>query len=131
MSRADVERAMVARRVKDGIECPMTLKFDAADALVVRAVFARDGIEVEWTVSRDVLRSGLERHSGSGDVIVWPVRNGRTILIQLSSPDGLAVLQLPARKIAQFLSKTEVLVPYGSETVDIDAALAQIFGVSQ
>lgn len=109
----------------------MTLKFDASDAYAVRAVFPGDGVEVEWVMSRAVLKAGTITAAGVGDVHVWPSFARGVVTLVLRSADGSAELELSAQSVGLFLAETEALVPFGAEQVDVDAALARIFGVSR
>lgn len=99
------------------------LRYDATDPYAVDAVFQTgDPRGVRWVFARDLLSAGLCRPTGDGDVRVWPrVHDGRsTVLIELRSPDGRAVLEAPAEGLAAFLQSTYALVPPGSESTCID-----------
>ena len=69
--------------------------------------------------------------TGCGDVRVWPSRNrGQGIVcIALSSPEGEALLEAPARALESFLKRTNAAVAPGSEHrhYDIDSELAHLF----
>lgn len=78
----------------------------------------RSGV-VTWTFARDLLVEGLYEPAGQADVQVWPSLScaaGATVVVELSSPDGTAILQTPARTIAEFLNRTFEVVPLGSES---------------
>jgi hypothetical protein len=130
VTRADVERKTVGHLGRDGIEYPLTLKFDASDAIAVRAVFVGDGVTVDWHMSRALLKAGTVQAVGVGDVHVYPSFSRGVVVLILRSPDGSAELELSAKVVAEFLAATEEVVPLGAEAVDVDAALAQIFGVT-
>lgn len=103
------------------------LRYDAADPYAVDAVFhTGDPDGVRWVFARDLLAEGLTGPSGEGDVTVAPLvddRGRRLILLELRSPDGHAVLQAPADKVASFLATTYRICPAGTESarIDIDA----------
>jgi hypothetical protein len=95
------------------------LVFDHADPYAVAMhLEARCGT-VTWTFARDLLAEGLFDPVGSGDVQVWPCLSSSgsaVVIIELSSPDGLAVLQAPARAIHDFVRRAEQIVPTGEES---------------
>lgn len=131
--RVDVEAAVQLRLVvadADAVPLPVSLRYSAADPYAVRAVFSGDGMEVEWVFARDLLRTGLATPVGDGDVHVWPSwGTGRELLmISLTSPDGQAVLEAGASDVRDFLDRTAVVVPDGSESayLDLDAAVARL-----
>jgi hypothetical protein len=98
------------------------LVFDPADPFaVVMHLEARSGTVV-WTFARELLAEGLYTPSGDGDVQVWPClsQNGSAVvIIELSSPDGTAMLQAPSRTISRFLGDTEKVVPSGEESLHL------------
>jgi len=115
------------------VDCtvPSTFRHDPSDPYAVRLGMRVDGCVVEWLMSRDLLHEGLTRVAGIGDVCVHPGfdEDGAAIVhVELSSPEGEAVLLVPARELEAFLNDSYRSVPAGSETahLDIDAALAQL-----
>lgn len=94
------------------------LVFDPADPFAVAMhLEARSGTVV-WTFARELLAEGLYGPAGDGDVQVWPCLSntgGAVVIIELSSPDGMAMLQAPSRDVAGFLAATEKVVPTGHE----------------
>ena len=109
-------------------EVPALLTYEAADPFAVRITFgdsaagpeaADDG--VTWLVGRDLLRVGLDRPAGDGDVRVWPASATADVLfLHLRAPSGEALFELSRATLSAFLRETELLVPAGSEA----AALA-------
>lgn len=95
------------------------LVFDPADPFAVAMhLEARSGTVV-WTFARELLAEGLYGPAGDGDVQVWPCLSntgGAVVIIELSSPDGTAMLQTPSRDIAAFVAATERVVPAGHES---------------
>ena len=129
----DVEASVQLRLVvadADAVPLPVSLRYAATDPYAVRAVFSGDGMEVEWVFARDLLRTGLTKPVGEGDVHVWPSwGTGRELLmISLTSPDGQAVLEAGAQDVRGFLDRTTAVVPDGEESshLDLDAALARL-----
>ena len=78
---------------------------------------------IEWTFARDLLDQGLWQSAGDGDVQVWP--GGGQVFLALCSPSGKAVLETPRQAIADFVARTQRVVPVGheSEHVDLDREL--------
>jgi hypothetical protein len=116
------------------VDCsvPSTFRHEPSDPYAVRLGMRIDGCLVEWLMSRELLHEGLHRVAGIGDVCVHPGfdEDGAAIVhVELSSPEGDAVLLVPARELEQFLNDSYRSVPAGSEIehLDIDAALAQLF----
>ncbi|MFB7495817.1 SsgA family sporulation/cell division regulator [Streptomyces sp. NPDC056161] len=110
----------------------VTLRYDDADPYAVRAAFypAARCAAVEWFLSRDMLEQALSRHTGHGDVRMWPAGGaGRAVVyIALRTPAGSALLELPARGVASFLRDTRSVVPPGAESrrLDLDTELAEL-----
>jgi hypothetical protein len=117
-------------------EVPALLTYEAADPFAVRITFgdsatgpeaADDG--VAWLVGRDLLRVGLDRPAGDGDVRVWPASATADVLfLHLRAPSGEALFELSRATLSAFLRETEVLVPAGSEAaaLDLDDELAAL-----
>ena len=87
--------------------------------------------EVRWVFARDLLAAGLYEPTGDGDVHVWPCLDARgraVTIIELSSPDGEALMQARSDEVCEFLSRTEAIVPRGTEAglMDVDTALGKI-----
>ncbi|MBV6702733.1 SsgA family sporulation/cell division regulator [Kitasatospora aureofaciens] len=77
---------------------------------------------ITWIFARELLATGLTGWSGLGDVTVHRGTGpgSHTLFIALSADDTTAVLRAPASLVAAFLTATEHLVPYGSETLHVD-----------
>ena len=107
------------------------LVFDPADPYaVVMSLEAKCGTVV-WTFARDLLAKGLYEPCGNGDVQVWPCLSGcgdAVVIIELSSPDGVALLQAPSRAVHDFVARTHELVPEGEESahLELDALISRI-----
>ncbi|MDP9101841.1 MAG: SsgA family sporulation/cell division regulator [Actinomycetota bacterium] len=106
------------------------LRYDITDPYAVQVSFhtGSDSDAVEWTFARSLLTDGVSSHVGDGDVQVWPATSGGTpvVCLSLSSPSGKALFELPLGDLADFLGRTYLAVPTGSESdfVDVEAELA-------
>ena len=119
----------------DWTEVPALLCYDAADPFAVRIAFgdATDGEAgpdpdggITWLLSRELLRAGLDRPAGDGDVRLWPARGaGDGLYLHLRAPSGEALFEVSRASVAAFLRGTEALVPVGEESarLTLDAEL--------
>lgn len=106
----------------------------AGDPYVVNLAFRGDrGHWIEWAFARDLLVGGLVEPTGLGDVRVRPdlAFPDELLVIELESPDGYAIVEMPREDVEQFVAATRAIVPLGaeSELLDIDAFIAQIIEV--
>ncbi|MFG3283417.1 SsgA family sporulation/cell division regulator [Streptomyces sp. NPDC048111] len=103
-------------------------RFSPRSPLVVCAdLRVVDGPRALWHIGRDLLRDGLRRRSGTGDVQAWPSpplpgRGQRTVRLQLASRDMAALFELPAQPLAGWLRHTYEQVPAGRELSGVDWA---------
>ncbi|HEX2074466.1 MAG TPA: SsgA family sporulation/cell division regulator [Geodermatophilus sp.] len=107
-------------------EVPAVLGYEASDPFAVRISFG--GVEdgISWLVGRDLLRAGLERPAGEGDVRLWPARTTADVLfLHLRAPSGEALFEMSRATVAGFLRLTESVVPFGHEAsvLDVDDRL--------
>jgi len=130
---APIQTALTLALVVPGDEplpVDATLEYDAGDPFAVHLdILAGDGV-VRWSFSRELLTAGVDAPAGDGDVRIIPLagRDGRRIRIQLSSPDGAAVLEAPLTEMVEFLAATFAAVPTGTESalLDLDALVADL-----
>ncbi|MFI1519395.1 SsgA family sporulation/cell division regulator [Kitasatospora cineracea] len=82
---------------------------------------------VEWVFARQLLAAGLDLPSGEGDVHVRPALGTRTV-VELRSPEGVALLQFDRADLRRFLWHSYLAVPEGRELshLDCDRALAEL-----
>ncbi|MEV7215618.1 SsgA family sporulation/cell division regulator [Kitasatospora cineracea] len=82
---------------------------------------------VEWVFARQLLATGLDLPSGEGDVHVRPALGTRTV-VELRSPEGVALLQFDRADLRRFLWHSYLAVPEGRELshLDCDRALAEL-----
>jgi hypothetical protein len=100
------------------------LRYDTRDPFAVCVSFDAGGTErIEWTFARELLDQGLWQSTGDGDVRVWP--RGGAVFLALCSPSGKAILETPRPAVADFVARTQRLVPVGreSEFIDLDREL--------
>jgi Streptomyces sporulation and cell division protein, SsgA len=109
-------------------DVPALLCYDVADPYAVRICFgevgatgageaevAEDGIT--WLLGRDLLRSGLDRPAGEGDVRIWPSQSAADVLfLHLQAPSGEALFEASRATVQAFLRQTDALVPPGAES---------------
>jgi hypothetical protein len=113
---------------------PLTvqLEYRTDDPYAVHALFeVPAGEPVRWVFARDLLDEGLVHPVGDGDVHVGPTTDpvGRNVVqIELSSPEGTAVLEASADDVLGFLERCYSLVPPGDEPthLDLDTALVRL-----
>lgn len=113
------------------IPLPAALDYDTEDPYAVAASFNTGESNVRWVFARELLASGVYEPTGDGDVHVWPcldVRGRAVTIIELTSPDGEALMQARSADVCAFLRRTESLVRSGQESqlVDVDSAIARI-----
>lgn len=107
------------------------LVFDHADPYaVVMHLEARSGTVV-WTFARELLVEGLYEPVGDGDVQVWPCLSNTgeaVVIIELRSPDGMALIQAPSRTVHDFVARAESVVPMGEEShhLALDSLISQL-----
>ncbi|MGY1772318.1 SsgA family sporulation/cell division regulator [Blastococcus sp. SYSU D00813] len=112
-------------------EVPATLGYEVADPFAVRIAFGDPGADdgISWLLARDLLRAGLDRPAGEGDVRLWPARTtGDVLFLHLRAPSGEALFEVSRAAVAAFLRQTEQLVPPGEESavLRVDDELAAL-----
>jgi Streptomyces sporulation and cell division protein, SsgA len=125
----------VALQCLDGrgrtVDLPAVLGYDPEDPWAVEVSFGRASGTVRWLVGRDLLLVGMTDPVGEGDVQLWPSIDEygcAAVVVQLSSPNGRLVTQLPTRDLARFLDRTLALVPEGSESIDLELLVDSLTG---
>ena len=119
----------------EGLRLTATLRYQPSDPYAVEATFRAGDEAISWVLGRDLLGEGLARVSGEGDVRVWPTvdlgdrgEQTRLVMLQLSSPDGRALLAAPAEDVGAFLAETYEVVAPGNEGehMDVDGVLERL-----
>lgn len=110
-----------------------TLTYDPADPYAVSLHLASRDDSATWVFARQLLADGVYNLAGSGDVQIWPCLSSEgeaVVLIELSSPDGVLLLEAPSRVVQAFLGAALAAVPPGTEGthLDLDQMLTQLLG---
>lgn len=104
-------------------------RYDPADPFAVSMDLESIYGPVRWTFARELILNGRFEPTGDGDVHIWPCLDAdgaAVVIVELHSPDGAVVLQLPSRAVHEFASFSLEAVPEGAEQHDIDAWIEQI-----
>jgi hypothetical protein len=108
-------------------DVPAVLGYDPTDPYAVQISFGEIGTTangslvppdggITWLLARDLLRTGLDRPAGDGDVRIWPAHSAADVLfLHLRAPSGEALFELSRGAVAAFLRHTDGMVPPGSE----------------
>ncbi|SCF84797.1 SsgA family sporulation/cell division regulator [Streptomyces sp. Ncost-T10-10d] len=112
---------------------PAELHYDMADPYAVRlSLGVAAARPVDWVFARSLLTGGLRRPTGTGDVLVTPRPrcHPHSLRILLRSAAGAALIEIAESAVAEFLRRTVLLVPPGTEShhIDMDRALAELTG---
>ncbi|MGW1364880.1 SsgA family sporulation/cell division regulator [Streptomyces chartreusis] len=103
------------------------LTYRVSDPYAVEARFRTDDQrETVWIFARDLLKNGLERRDGLGDVAVWPgsgMLGEPRVFLRISSPEGSALLSAADTDVRAFLEAMSGLVAYGAEHPHLAPAL--------
>ena len=105
------------------VDLPAVLGYDPEDPWAVEVTFGPPSDTVRWLVGRDLLLQGMTEPAGEGDVELWPRIDEygcAAVVIELRSPYGRLVTQLPTRDLGSFLTRTLAAVPKGTESIDLD-----------
>lgn len=107
------------------------LCYDPACPYAVEATFSVGERVVSWVFARELLAAGQFEPVGRGDVHVRPDLDDAghaAVLLELRSPDGVALVELPAREVRPFVATTADVVAPGTEFrhLDVDAALRAV-----
>ncbi len=82
----------------------------------------------EWVILRDFLRYGMEEPTGDGSVRIRPDASLDRVWFELERPGRAACVSVPTPVVADFLGRTEQVVPFGEERSQsaIDALLDRL-----
>lgn len=132
----NVSRALTLELIDAGgaaTRLDAVLAYDVSDPYAVAVSFTVTDATVRWVFARSLLATGTFEPVGEGDVQVWPSLNARgqaVTVIELSSPEGEALMQARSDEVCEFLRRTEALVALGAETtyIDIDDTISRLLG---
>ena len=108
------------------VQSDALFSYDPSDpfaATLTLKAFPRD---VRWTFARDLLIDGLFEPAGEGDVVVFPFLDPETAsavtVLELRSPSGGFMAQLPQQELQAFVRAMLDSVPLGAESdlIDLD-----------
>lgn len=112
------------------VKIDTTFDYAAHEPFSVRASFITVDGAIEWVLSRDLLAQALTEPAGDGDVSAWVEGTGSTAVfcLQLTSPNGQALLETDASLIQDFLDRSYLTVPAGAESnmLNMDSLIAQL-----
>ncbi|MFB8030332.1 SsgA family sporulation/cell division regulator [Streptomyces sp. NPDC056465] len=94
-----------ARLITDGPDprlVPVELRYDPEEPDTVRLRLPGG---VDWAFGLDLLERGLRSPATRGDVRIWPCGRAQLVL-ELHSPEGVAVLQFDIGPMIRFLART-------------------------
>ncbi|MFH8381385.1 SsgA family sporulation/cell division regulator [Kitasatospora sp. NPDC018058] len=97
------------------------------DSHAIHLDFTSYQADAVWSLSRELLITGLHTPAGEGDVHV-ALFDDTSLLIALAGDEGIALLAASAETVARFLAATTKLVPPGHEytRIDWDQGLADL-----
>ncbi|MFC9793289.1 SsgA family sporulation/cell division regulator [Streptomyces sp. NPDC127584] len=108
-------------------------RYDPDDPWAIRATFLLPpGGGIEWTFSRELLRSGTRVLSGEGDIRLCPVRTGGkegVVRMRLGPVAAFAAVDVDRAGLRSWLAETYAVVADGEEASRIDwaAESSQLF----
>lgn len=106
----------------------LRLDYHLSDPYAVHAHFTpADGPTAAREVGRDLIDEGLDATqiapAGPGDVRIWRAEDPNYIVIELDGHQVPARFVAPAEPVQRFLLATRALVPEGSESGHVNAAI--------
>ena len=116
------------------VDLPASFGYDPSDPWAVWMTFRGPNEDVRWVVARDLLVKGLTDPAGEGDIQVWPSIDeyGRAaVVMEFRSPDGRLVCQLRTHELYRFLTRTQAIVPAGTESIDLDVMVESLLAQSE
>lgn len=104
----------------------VSLRYDPEDPYTVTVLFDRDDEDpIRWVFARDLLAQGLDEPAGLMDVRVGPWREGR-VYLRFTSHQGSILFDACRADLVRFLDRTYMVVPRGSESMDLDRLVEQL-----
>lgn len=108
-----------------------TLTYHPTDPYAVSLLLTSRDDAATWVFARQLLADGVFNLAGDGDVQIWPCLSAEgeaVVLIELSSPDGVLLLEAPSRLVQGFVNAALAAVPAGTEGthLDLDGVLTRL-----
>ncbi|MFI6152908.1 SsgA family sporulation/cell division regulator [Kitasatospora sp. NPDC051170] len=133
---SEVTAALPLAVVGEGatVTVPAVLRYHARDPYAVHLdIHTGEPEPITWFFARDLLREGLGRPAGVGDVTVRPSGGAERpgdLFLTLTGPHSAALLRARACEVAYFLGRSEELVAPGSEheRLDLDGLVDHLLG---
>ncbi|MGH3308673.1 MAG: SsgA family sporulation/cell division regulator [Nocardioides sp.] len=118
------------------VELDALFEYDSRDPFAVWITFGSGAASIRWAMSRSLLAEGLTDPAGEGDLRLRPSldQDGSGVVVfEFHSPDGRFVAQASTRELYRFLTRTLVMVPFGSESdhFDVDAIISDLMRLSE
>ncbi|WP_405390292.1 SsgA family sporulation/cell division regulator [Streptomyces sp. NBC_01102] len=95
-----------ARLITDGPDprlIPVELRHDPGEPQTVHLGLPGGA---DWAFGRDLLEKGLRSPVSRGDIRVWPCGRAQ-LVVELHSPDGVAVFQFDIAPLIRFLRRVQ------------------------
>jgi hypothetical protein len=105
------------------------LQYDGQDPYAVSLeVMPKDGSRSLWTFARELLFDGYIDLVGMGNVVVCPAEDTDELLIEICDTNGHFIIRLAQHLVWDFLERTCLLVPLGTESgfLDIDGLITRL-----
>ena len=108
------------------VQSDALFSYDPSDPFAVTLTLKAFPRDVRWTFARDLLVDGLFEPAGEGDVVVFPFLDPETAsavtVLELRSPSGGFMAQLPQQELQAFVRAMLDSVPLGAESdlIDLD-----------
>lgn len=120
----------------DAARVEAVFEYDIRDPFAVWISFGSGPASIRWAMSRALLAQGLTDPAGEGDLRLRPSldpQGSGVVVFEFHSPDGRYVAEASTRDLYRFLTRTLVMVPFGSESAhfDVDAIIADLLRLSE
>jgi hypothetical protein len=136
MTERVIERRMPAVFRADGqVAGQVLFRWEPSDPAAVAITFGSGGpAPVQFFVARNLLAAGLSVFSGdseAGHVLVWPIPQLEAVCLSVLGDGGFVGVELPARRMEEFLAATYFALGLRDETYDVDGLIAQLLEGAQ
>ncbi|MFG3495900.1 SsgA family sporulation/cell division regulator [Streptomyces sp. NPDC047928] len=102
------------------------MTYDVRDPYAVTVAFTSGGrVYAEWRLDRGMLRDGMLRPVGVGDVRMWPESDPSDAGLHIELCREV-VFRVSERSLKRFLDRTYEAVPEGEERLDLDGLVDRL-----